>query len=94
MKTNSIGGSAILVPQVSGYTELQREMRDALRAQHPEWIEADGTSPTCDYYEWRLAALLIGHRAHYDNLLQITKPDHFSDAEIPACPLDMLRLET
>ena len=43
--------SSILVPGVPGYVELQREMRDALRAQHPEWIEADGRSPTCDYYD-------------------------------------------
>jgi hypothetical protein len=37
--------SSILVPEVSGYTELQREMHDALRAQHPEWIEAGGNLP-------------------------------------------------
>jgi hypothetical protein len=51
--------SSILVAEVPGYTELQREMHDALRAQHPEWIEADGNSPTCDSYESRLAELLI-----------------------------------
>jgi hypothetical protein len=55
--------SSILVPEVPGYTELQREMRDALRGQHPEWIEADGKSPTCDYYESRFAELLLSHLA-------------------------------
>jgi hypothetical protein len=50
--------SSILVAEVPGYAELQREMHDALRAQHPEWIEADGKSPTCDYYESRFAELL------------------------------------
>jgi hypothetical protein len=56
--------SSILVAEVPGYAELQREMRDALRAQHPEWIEADGKSPTCDYYESRFAELLLSHLAH------------------------------
>ena len=56
--------SSILVPEVPGYTELQRQMHDTLRAQHPEWIEADGKSPTCDYYESHFAELLLRHLAH------------------------------
>jgi hypothetical protein len=36
-------------------------MHDALHAQHPEWIEADGKSPTCDSYEAPFAELLISH---------------------------------
>src|SRR4029077_5870034 len=56
--------SSILVAEVPSYAELQREMHHALRAQHPEWIEADGKSPTCDYYESRFAELLVSHRAH------------------------------
>jgi hypothetical protein len=48
----------ILVAEIPGYAKLQREIHDALRAQHPEWIEADGNSPTCDSYESRLAELL------------------------------------
>lgn len=40
------------------YLALQREMHDALRAQHPEWIESNGHCPTCDSYESRLAELL------------------------------------
>ena len=71
--------SSILAPEVPGYTELQHEMRDALHAQHPEWIGADGKSPTCDYYESLFAALLVSHRAdarahHYD-LLNITETE-------------------
>src|SRR6478672_6179854 len=72
--------SSILVAEVPGYAKLQREMHDALRAQHPEWIEADGKSPTCDYYESRFAELLVSHRAraraHYDHLLNITETEH------------------
>jgi hypothetical protein len=71
--------SSMLLAKVPGYTELQREMHDALRAQHPEWIEADGKSPTCDYYESLFAALLVSHRAHarlhYDDLLNITETE-------------------
>jgi hypothetical protein len=71
--------SSILVPEVSGYIELQREMHDALRVQHPEWIEADGKSPRCDYYESLFAILLVSHRAHarahYDDLLSVTKTE-------------------
>jgi hypothetical protein len=80
--------SSILVAEVPGYTELQREMHDALRAQHPEWIEADGKSPTCDYYESLLAALLVSHRAHarphYDHLPNIAETErHTANSSIP-----------
>ena len=71
--------SSIRVPEVLGYTDLQREMHKALRAQHPEWIQADGTSPTCDYYESLFAALLVSHRAHarahYDHLLDLNETE-------------------
>jgi len=53
---------SVLVTEVPGYAELQREMHDALRAQHPEWIDEDGNSPTCDSYEARFAELLFDHR--------------------------------
>jgi hypothetical protein len=38
--------------------ELQREIHDALRVQHPEWVQPDGECPTCESYESRLAELL------------------------------------
>ena len=40
------------------YAQLQRDIRDALRAQHAEWIQPNGDCPTCDSYERRLAELL------------------------------------
>ncbi len=40
------------------YVQLQREIHNALRKQHPEWIEPDGDCPTCDSYESRVAELL------------------------------------
>ena len=80
--------SSILVAEVPDYAELQREMHDALRAQHPEWIEADGKSPTCDYYESRFAELLVSYRAHarvhYDDLLNIAETErHTANSNIP-----------
>ena len=38
--------------------ELQQQIHDDLRRQHPEWIEPDGESPMCDFYEVRLSRLL------------------------------------
>jgi hypothetical protein len=40
------------------YAQLQREMHDALLAQHPEWILPNGDCPTCDSYDARFAELL------------------------------------
>ena len=54
--------SSAFIAEVPGYAELQREIHDALRAQHPEWIEADGRSPICESYELRFARLLVNHR--------------------------------
>jgi len=77
--------SSILAPEVPGYAELQQEMHDALRAQHPEWIEADGKSPRCDYYDSLFADLLVSHRAHahahHDHLPNKTKTERPIDHE-------------
>ena len=40
------------------YTQLQQQIHDALRVQHPEWVEPDGDCPTCESYESRFAQLL------------------------------------
>ena len=42
-----------------------------LRIQHPEWIQPNGESPTCDSYEARLMELLRG--------LSPGEPKRFSD---------------
>ena len=44
--------------EVQPYVELQQQIREALRRQHPEWVQPNGESPTCDAYESRLAKLL------------------------------------
>jgi hypothetical protein len=53
-KTNERMSNGSLV----GFFQLQREIHDALRIQHPEWIGPDGDCPTCESYESRLAELL------------------------------------
>ena len=44
--------------EVPGFAQIQRQMHDALRAQHPEWLQPNGDSPTCDCYEARFADVL------------------------------------
>jgi hypothetical protein len=39
-------------------SQLQQEIHDALRIQHPDWVGPDGDCPTCESYESRLAELL------------------------------------
>jgi hypothetical protein len=43
---------------IRSYVQLQRQIHDALREQHPEWIEQNGDCPTCESYESRFAELL------------------------------------
>src|SRR5712675_3675959 len=40
------------------YTELQQQIHDDLRIQHPEWIAPSGESPMCDSYETCLTKML------------------------------------
>jgi hypothetical protein len=61
------------------YAELQEKMHDALREQHPEWIEANGECSACQLYESRFAEQL--------ELLAKNPPNRSSDtvqAELPA----------
>jgi hypothetical protein len=44
--------------QIHTYTELQQQIHDDLRIQHPEWVEPNGESPACDSYEARLTKML------------------------------------
>src|SRR5262245_34324112 len=55
MKTNT---SRRASEEVELYVQLQQQMHDSLRRQHPEWIQPNGESPMCDAYETRLAELL------------------------------------
>jgi hypothetical protein len=44
--------------EIHSYSELQRQIHQDLRVQHPEWVQPNGDCPTCDSYEVRLAELL------------------------------------
>ena len=64
MKANSSRlGSAVSAPPaalapIRSYSDLQRQIHQDLRRQHPEWVEPSGDSPICDFYERRLAELI------------------------------------
>jgi hypothetical protein len=53
MNTSAIGPG-----ETHSYTHLRQEIHDALREQHPEWVQPNGDCPTCDSYESRFAELL------------------------------------
>ena len=55
MKMNTSESSS---GQIGSYVQLQHQIHDALREQHPEWIEQNGDCPTCESYESRLVELL------------------------------------
>ena len=40
------------------YNELQRQIHDDLRIQHPEWVKPNGESPKCDSYDACLTEML------------------------------------
>lgn len=67
--------------EIRTYAELQEQMHDALREQHPEWIEANGECSACELYENRFA----------EQLEQLskkppTKPSDTLQAELPSGP--------
>jgi len=37
--------------KIHTYTELRQQIHDDLRTQHPEWVEPNGQSTVCDFYE-------------------------------------------
>src|SRR5439155_16067275 len=58
-------------PQIHAYTELQQQIHDDLRIQHPEWVEPNGESLKCDSYEARLTELLdaLTRRGHNESIV-------------------------
>ena len=62
MKTNALPKAT---DEIHSYADLQRQIHDALRVEHPEWVQANGDCPTCESYESRLAELLGKVTASY-----------------------------
>ena len=55
----NIPGQRIAMSQkIRTYTELRQQIHHDLRIQHPEWVDLNGESPICDFYEARLMELL------------------------------------
>ena len=44
--------------EIRSYAELRELIWVSLRIQHPEWVNSDGNSPICDFYDARVAELL------------------------------------
>jgi hypothetical protein len=66
MKTNTLPKAT---KEIRAYTQLQRQIRNALRVEHPEWVKPNGDCPTCDSYESRLAELLGLSSPNQDRLV-------------------------
>jgi len=47
-----------MADRIHSYADLRQFIHVALRIQHPEWVESDGSSPICDSYDVRFAELL------------------------------------
>ena len=55
MKTQAVPK---ITNEIRSYAQLQRHIHNALRVEHPEWVQPNGDCPTCESYESRLAELL------------------------------------
>ena len=61
--------------QIRSYAELQEQLHHDLRAQHPEWIDANGNSPILDWYDQRLSELMaIFQSANRNPMKRAAKP--------------------
>jgi hypothetical protein len=47
-----------IFPRIDTYSELQHQIHDDLRVQHPEWVQSNGQAPMCDSYEACLTEML------------------------------------
>ena len=66
--------------QIHSYSELQQQIHEDLRIQHPDWVEPNGECPTCDSYESRLAELLgLAQRANAVRVQPIPFLGHADD---------------
>ena len=78
--------------KIHSYTELRKQIREALRRQHPEWVDANGKSPLCDSYDARLAKLLalftlrrtIGREVAWDLFQTFLRPNSARTCDIRA----------
>ena len=55
---NTAGQSILACSRIHTYSELVQRIHNDLRVQHPDWVEPNGESPICDFYEARLVEQL------------------------------------
>ena len=66
--------------KIHSYSELQQQIHQDLRVQHPEWVKPNGDCPTCDSYEVRLAELLgLTQRSNAVKMQSSPFPGHTDD---------------
>ena len=66
--------------QMHCYSELQQQIHEDLRIQHPDWVQPNGDCPTCDSYESRLAELLgLGQRSTVVRLRKSSRMGYAGD---------------
>ena len=56
--SNPLPRPIAMSPPIHTYTELQEQIHDDLRIQHPEWVKRNGKSPMCDSYDACLTEML------------------------------------
>jgi hypothetical protein len=75
MQGNSRSQTTTWPRQIRSYAELQEQLHHDLRAQHPEWIDANGNSPMVDWYDQRLAELIANFQsANRNPMKRAAKP--------------------
>ncbi len=47
------------ISESTGLAEAHDTVLQAIRYQHPDWVDEHGTCPNCDSYEQKLAELLV-----------------------------------
>jgi len=69
--------------KVDTYADLVQQIRNDLRLQHPDWIQANGQCPMCDCYEARLIELLDASipGESNDDLVAVSDITTFPNAE-------------
>jgi hypothetical protein len=66
--------------EIHSYSELQQQIHEDLRIQHPDRVESNSDCPTSDSYEVRLAELLgLGQRSTAIRMRKSSRMDYAGD---------------
>lgn len=56
--SDSTSRDASVAKRIEAYAQLQKQLHHDVRTQNPDWVDAEGNSPMCDWYDRRLAKLI------------------------------------